>query len=436
MKRLLALLLCLALLLPASTLGTDGADGSGSGFETEELHFDEYGNPIFDYDDDEGDPDDDDEDEDGGDEDDDGDDSEDDVPDEYENINLDDFLDAEIYTAIDHDNLEINPNCPDHIVNILLLGVDYREYDKSKSQLLSKQLDLHSGSVKRADVVMILSVNLEDGSMKLTSLSRDLLLNVPKGSGNGTYEGAVNTSFAVIHRENGDFKYSEDRPERVIRTVNHNFQLNIQHYFAINFYGVEEIIEYFGGVDVELTKSEAKAINKYIRKHQKKMKASYDMHSEGRQALKEKNGVQHLDGLQGLTFARSRHVDNGNDLQRTGRTRRLLQSLAKPVMAQLKNDEVNILNLIPELSQYFACDMPGSEMVSLVLKLWSAVKGSRIMNRLDDVSSLFEEKRIPGDEKKGDTGWYYQDGKVKLRNIQATAEDLHGFIFGAYYPAD
>ena len=428
MKRLLTLLLCFTLLLPVSALGTGDADDGGSGFDTEELYFDEYGNPIFDYEDDEEDPD--------GEDGDDGGDESENVADEYDEINLDDFLDAEIYTAIDYDNLEINSNCPDHVVNILLLGVDYREYNKSKSQLMSEQLDLHSGSVKRADVVMILSVNLEDGSMKLTSLSRDLLLDIPKGSGNGTYEGAVNTSFAVIHRENGDFKYSEDRPERVIRTINHNFQLNIRHYFAINFYGVEEIIEYFGGVDVELTKSEARAINKYIHDHIKKMQASYDMHSAGRKALKEKSGVQHLDGLQGLTFARSRHVDNGNDLQRTGRTRRLLQSLAKPVMAQLKNNEVNILNLIPELSKYFLCDMPGSEMAALVLKLWSAVKGSRVMNHLDDVSSLFEEKRIPGDETKGDIGWYYKNKKVKLRSIQATAEDLHGFIFGAYYPAD
>jgi hypothetical protein len=47
-----------------------------------------------------------------------------------------------------------------------------------------------------------------------------------------------------------------------------------------------------------------------------------------------------------------------------------------------------------------------------------------------------EEKRIPGDTTKGDLGWSYQDEKVKLRNIQAVTEDLHDFIFGAYYPAD
>ena len=46
--------------------------------------------------------------------------------------------------------------------------------------------------------------------------------------------------------------------------MNHNFGMNIKYFIITNFYGVEEIIEYFGGVDLELSKQEARYINQYI----------------------------------------------------------------------------------------------------------------------------------------------------------------------------
>ncbi len=70
--------------------------------------------------------------------------------------------DASLAT-IDTDNLYINPNLPDNVVNILLLGVDTRE----------DTLGEGDHTVKRADVQLILSVNTETGDLKLTSIPRD-----------------------------------------------------------------------------------------------------------------------------------------------------------------------------------------------------------------------------------------------------------------------
>lgn len=405
MKRLLALLLCLALLLPVFSLAEeDEDDWDMDDLDIEEIELGEDEDLIGSEDDEE---------------------------------DLANFPDDDQDTVIDYNELEINENCPDDVINILLIGVDTRgdEDRNNDSKLLSDQLGKHNGYAKRNDVTMILSINLIDGSLKLTSLARDLLVDIPaKGTA------PINNSFSYRHmKKNGNgLDYVEDVPERTIRTVNRNFQLNIRHYVAINFYGVEEIIEYFGGVDVELTKQEARAINNYIKKHQKAMKRTYDMHSEGRVKLEEKNGVQHLDGLQGLVFARSRHVsgDNGTDIARTGRTRRLLQALLHPVMEKLKNKEYDLLNLLVELSKYFATDMSLKEMGELAMQVWPVVRDSNIMGDLGSVTSLMEEKRIPGETTKGDLGWTYQNQKVKLRSIQAVTEDLHDFIFGAYYPAD
>lgn len=408
MKRLLALLLCLALLLPVFSLAeSDEDDWDIEDLDIEDLDID------------------------GEEDDEDAIGSEEDTDDDWSN-----FPDDDQDTIINYDELEINRNCPDEVINILLIGVDTRgnEDRNTDSKLLKDQLGNHNGYAKRNDVNIILSINLFDGSLKLTSIARDLLVDIPsKGTA------PINNAFSYRHmKKNGNgLDYVEDVPERVIRTVNRNFQLNIKHYFAINFYGVEEIIEYFGGVDVELSAKEAKAVNSYIKKNAKAMKRTYDMHSEGRQALDTKSdGVQHLDGLQGLVFARTRHVAGENDLQRTGRTRRLLQALFHPIAEKLKNKQLDLLNLIPELTQYMITDMSMQEIVDLSMQVWPVVRDSDMLSDMSSITSLMEEKRIPGDTTKGDLGWSYQDEKVKLRNIQAVTEDLHDFIFGAYYPAD
>lgn len=408
MKRLLALLLCLALLLPVFSLAeSDEDDWDIEDLDIEDLDID------------------------GEEDDEDAIGSEEDTDDDWSN-----FPDDDQDTIINYDELEINRNCPDEVINILLIGVDTRgnEDRNTDSKLLKDQLGSHNGYAKRNDVNIILSINLFDGSLKLTSIARDLLVDIPsKGTA------PINNAFSYRHmKKNGNgLDYVEDVPERVIRTVNRNFQLNIKHYFAINFYGVEEIIEYFGGVDVELTAKEAKAVNNYIKKNAKAMKRTYDMHSEGRQALDTKSdGVQHLDGLQGLVFARTRHVAGENDLQRTGRTRRLLQALFHPIAEKLKNKQLDLLNLIPELTQYMITDMSMQEIVDLAMQVWPVVRDSDMLSDMSSITSLMEEKRIPGDTTKGDLGWSYQDEKVKLRDIQAVTEDLHDFIFGAYYPAD
>ena len=44
--------------------------------------------------------------------------------------------------------------------------------------------------------------------------------------------------------------------------MNKNFELNIRHFVAINVFGVEEIIESLGGVDIDLTKNNSKNYTK------------------------------------------------------------------------------------------------------------------------------------------------------------------------------
>ena len=71
-------------------------------------------------------------------------------------------------TDVDSSNLYINQNLPDNIINILLLGVDARTDDKEDKDV-----------VKLADVQLILSLDPDAGTVKLSSILRDTLVVNP-----------------------------------------------------------------------------------------------------------------------------------------------------------------------------------------------------------------------------------------------------------------
>ena len=410
MKRFLALLLCISLLLCAPALAEEEELDSSELFDLEDvdLDLDGEGNLILA-----------------------------DVEEEREG-GEESYFDESQYITSDADGhfpmeeWEINSLLPeDDVLNILLVGVDSRptrSSDDGRSQLLRDQIGDRLSYRKRSDVVMILSIDTVFGALKITSISRDLLVEIPYASGMGYWTGPINEAFAVAHNKNGRLDYVTDAPERLIKTVNHNFGLNIRYFIATNFYGVEEIIEYFGGVDVELSKSEARYINQYIRKNARAMRNTYDMHSEGRKALKEQNGVQHLDGLQGLIFARYRTIAGVTDVVRTGRTRRLLQALAKPVAEKLKNRELDFLDVLMNVQQYFYTNI---NLQAVFNKIWPAVRDSAVMSDLENVTNIIEESRIPGE-----TGFGYEGSHVKLSDIRKTAEELQEFIYGQVYGFD
>ena len=398
MKRLLALLLCFSLLLPALSFGEqDEEDIDFSELLEEDVDVDEEGNII----------------------------APDDEGEDFSEENLEDLMDAfTLDESVDPSELELNTNLPDDVINILLLGLDVKG---TKDKKLLKDQGQYA---KRADVQMILSINTTDGSIKLTSIARNTLVDIP----DRVNDTGIANSYGHAIYKNGKYQSWVDTPEMCMRTVNRNFEMNIQHYVAINFYGVVSIIEYLGGVDVELTKQEASAINSYLRQHKRAISASYDDKKGQRDPLEKRDGVQHLDGLQALMYGRLRSIDD--DFHRTGRTRKLLSSLLTPTVQKINGGELDLLNVVGESVQYFISD-PGLNMESIV-RIARAVLKSDAIKHMNLNDSLIEEFRIPMD------GTFYYDedssgasvNKFKRGQKQATTEMLHEFIYGAYYPSN
>ena len=342
--------------------------------------------------------------------------------------------------SVDPSSLFINPNLPDNVINILLIGVDVR--GTKEIQKLSDQIRLDNSSTnpsysKRSDVLIILSIDTSAGTIKLTSIARNTYVEIP-GRKNPSI---IANSFGYAIYENGKYKSWIDQPWTCVATVNKNFELNIRHFVAINFFGVEEIIESLGGVDIDLTKKEARAINTYLSKrkiynsknerisHGTTIANTYDNHSENRKTLKEKSGVQHLDGLQGLMYGRLRSIDN--DFVRTARTRHLLDALLKSAMTRVKTGELDIVNTVINWSRYFYTRMPLED----IARIAGSVADHFSLSDIEGATTLISEFRIPED---GTYAYQTINGSsvTVMEDQHETTEALHEFIYGDYYPAD
>lgn len=181
--------------------------------------------------------------------------------------------------------------------NYLIVGSDSREgmtaEDKKK---------LHTGSAegKRTDSMMI----LHDGSNgpTLISLPRDSNVEIPSfvGSESGkTYKGTGRTVKL-------NAAYAEDGPELLVRTVEFNTGLHINHYVEIGFGGFAQIVDAIGGVEMDIPKAF------------KDKKSGADFQA----------GKQTLNGEQSLAFVRTRYAFAGSDLDRTKNQQKFLAALA------------------------------------------------------------------------------------------------------------
>ena len=295
---------------------------------------------------------------------------------------------------IDLSQLEANPDLPSDYVNILLLGVD------SRTNITNTGL---------SDVIMILSIHKQTGEIKLSSIARDTAVTVPG------YKNAYRINVAYKF---GSQKEETGGPKLAMRTVNRNFQMNVEGFVAINFFGLSAIIDSLGGVDIELTKAEANRINYELRKE--------PLDKVKREKVKGVAGVHHLDGMQAVTFARIRGIDN--DFARTARQRKLLEVLLNQVMQGM--DMNRMMDLLTAVLPHVYTNISVGEM----LELGTTVLQSDLSSKVAAGEPLLAQHRLPMDKTYGykdisGASLVYMNGSNLKKNIEA----LHEFIFGQSY---
>ena len=293
----------------------------------------------------------------------------------YQYVPLDHFTDSDL--GIDSSNASLNKE----ITNIALFGIDTR----NRNSL--------SGN---SDSIMIISIDQIHNKVKITSIMRDTLVYSDKYGYckiNSLYPKGVDAS---------------------LRTLNQLFNMNIRHYATVNFAGMAEIIDVMGGIEVDVTEAERNDANVHIKYTSKDMGTPCD--------YIKKAGLQTLNGIQAVCYARIRHVSTSDgvrdDFGRTDRQRYVMEQLFNKVMTMEKS---KYPALIKTLLPYMETSLGYSDIISLAGILAGDVK--------------FEQTRIPmheylisGDYRQatGSSTVYY--------NFGYASKILHAFIYDDILP--
>lgn len=285
----------------------------------------------------------------------------------------------------DPDIDEIEP-INDSIMNIALFGIDSRQ----------------QGFSGLSDSIMILSVNKDTGDIKLISVMRDSLVAMPEYKGKTYKPNKLNSAYA-----RGGAAYA-------IKVLNQNFGLDIKEYATVNFYGMAEIIDAVGGLEIEVLQREinsSSGINFCI--------------GEQAQGLGIKNppyvtkaGTQLLNGMQAVAWARIRAVSNAegtaNDYGRTDRQR--------VVMEKLLNKALDMdISKYPTLIKAMLPHMQTSLDFGQVLKLATEVLGKKVN---------FQQTRVPQtDYVISDNYCNYYAGAALYYDVNYASKIIHAIIY-------
>lgn len=268
------------------------------------------------------------------------------------------------------DDYAVTEGLPDDWLNILLLGTDVRD----------------TTDYGRTDSMIVLSVNLATKEAKLTSFMRDIWVSMHGRSSKGKLNAAC----------------VYGGPELTMRTINENFGLNLKYYALVNLSCMADIIDLLGGLYLDVTEAERKALNKGL----------FDLSSmSGMEQLEESGEQVLLNGNQAVAFARIRQIDS--DYKRTERQRTVLTTIAKRLQEE---NPVTIVGIITKMLEYAETNMSMTQLMTL------ASVGMQM-----DMDNI-EQFRIPADNtfKSGtfDGVWCIKPDFSKNKQL------LHEFIYG------
>lgn len=208
----------------------------------------------------------------------------------------------------------------DMVTNILLLGVD----------------DYQPNDPGRSDSMLMVSLDRRHKKLKLTSFMRDTYVSIP---GYNYYK--LNTGY-----------FLGGAPLQV-KTIEKNFQVDIDRYVIIDFEAFPKIIDALGGITVELSAAEAEEMNE---------KSGVTGATEG---------VNQLNGAQARYYSRIRNCkftdpDTGDvyydDYGRIRRQQRVIDIL----IANFEDASVTqMLTLANEIVPYLVSNISPDEMVTL-----------------------------------------------------------------------
>lgn len=255
------------------------------------------------------------------------------------------------------------------VKNIVLYGIDSRQ----------------NNDIGRSDAIVVLSIDKNNNKIKMTSVARDTYVEI-EGHGNDK----------ITHA------WAFGKAPLAVKTLNKNLGLDVENYISVNFFGFAEIINYIGGVYIDVDKNEMAVMNKdyvpYI--------AALGIECQPIT----KTGMQLLSGGQALAYARDRYT--GGDVERGNRHKEILSAMISKVKDTSVTKYPDIIN---KMTSCCATSLSDGDIKSICA--WAVLKSPEIVTMsLPNDKCNAQGKIIHGT-------WYY------VYDLEAAKNEIQKFVY-------
>lgn len=173
--------------------------------------------------------------------------------------------------------------------HLLLIGIDARPGE----------------TIGRSDTMMIVTLDPDGNVIKLTSIMRDLYVEIP-----GRKNNRINATYVF------------GGPELLMETIELNFGVHIDHYIAVNFSMLGKLIDSIGGLTLTVENEYyMRRINAVIKQDNRVL--GIDRNDQ----LLTEPGEQLMTGKQAQAYARYRYGTADGDFGRTVRQREIITKI-------------------------------------------------------------------------------------------------------------
>ncbi len=280
-------------------------------------------------------------------------------------------------------------------------GITLKEESSVANILLFGEDNHKDGEYGRADSIILLSIDKNNGQLKQTSFMRDIYVTIPQHG-----EDKLNAAYSI------------GGPKLACETIEYNFGLKIDNYMIIDFNSFTDIVDSLGGIDLELTYNEISYINwQSYRNHQ--TDNENELNKDEYEYYEDKDGYSvalvHLNGRQALWYARDRD-SAGSDFDRTQRQRIVINT----IFSRLKSSNpLTLAGTVFSVSGYLSTNMDPVTLTG---------KGFEILPALGYDK---KEHRVPTDDNYYDD-YYSQSGQVLvISDTELEKSRLYEFIYKA-----
>lgn len=231
------------------------------------------------------------------------------------------------FNTSEEDRIQLAGETEDR-VNVLLLGMGGAGHD----------------GPYLTDTMIIASIKPSTKEIALISIPRDLGVSIP---GYGIQK--INHANSYGESEKRDWGAA-----KATEVVSKNFNIDIPYYIRLDFKAFEEIIDELDGVTVTVDKTFTDS--------------EFPAPKNEFQTVSFKAGEQTMDGQTALTFARSRHGNNGegSDFARARRQQKILAALKEKITdIDVLLNPIKVTRILSDLENHLTTNMEFDELVSL-----------------------------------------------------------------------